>query len=80
MHIVVFHSPTFGHEIEISTQKQGEAPYVEATPNWKGLGVPEAVLNSACGAVHALLSEHLVTRYGVAGELPFKWSGEPDPF
>src|SRR5262249_28016541 len=80
MHVVIYHESTCGHVIEVETQRQGQEPYLSPSANWKGLGIPEPVLNSIRTAMDALLTEHLVSRYGVQGELPVTWAGEPEPF
>lgn len=76
----VYHDPSFGHRMELWHGKTAIPPLVRSLGSWKGLGIPEPVLNDALTVVHATLTEHLVTRYGVLGELPLRWSGEPDPF
>jgi hypothetical protein len=78
--IGVYHDPSFGHRIELWWGSTARAPHVRSGGTWKGLGIPEAVLTELRAEIDATVTEHLVTRYGVAGELPLKWSGEPDPF
>lgn len=78
--VTVFHSANFGHSISISTKSRGREWKYYPGGTWKGLGVPEPVINALLASVQARLTEHLTTRYGVAGELPLKWGGEPDPF
>jgi hypothetical protein len=44
--------------------------------SWTGLGVPEPLVNDLQARIAAVVAEHLVTRYGVEGELPLRWAGE----
>jgi hypothetical protein len=78
--LTVFHGPAFGHRIEITTMSRGRDALAHSGGTWKGLGVPESVLNALRGQVDALITEHLLTRYGIQGELPMTWSGEVGPF
>lgn len=77
----VYHSPTYGHKLLLCTERglYGD-PHWKSLGSWKGLGIPEDVLTEARSSVMARIDEYLVTRYGVQGELPMKWAGEPDPF
>lgn len=76
--VQIWHGPTFGHEMVASTETTGRDPSVTLLGRWKGLGCPEPVLNSARATVDALVTEHVCTRYGIAGELPLTWAGEPE--
>ena len=76
----IYHGPSFGHRIEMWHGATVREPIMVELGWWKGLGIPEHVLQHASTMVHAALVEHLVTRYGVQGELPMKWSGDPEPF
>jgi hypothetical protein len=76
----IYHDPSFGHRIELWHGRTPVAPLVRPLGRWKGLGVPESVLNDAVASVDACLTEHLVTRYGVQGTFEEKWGHEPDPF
>lgn len=79
--IQISHGPSFGHEITMQQKLRGhDAGPRERIGSWTGLGVPETVLNQATAIIQAVITEHVVTRYGVAGELPLKWAGDPDPF
>lgn len=81
MLVTVYHGPSYGHYMEMETLTRGRGTTLHTgLGNWKGLGIPEPVLNEARALIDAQFSEHLVTRYGVAGELPLKWGGEPEPF
>lgn len=80
LYVTVWHSQTFGHYITVETQTQGRHPKGHSGGSWKGLGIPEQVLSELNAMLQALVTEHLVTRYGVQGELPMRWAGEPDPF
>lgn len=77
----VYHSRDWGHKLLMCREKGLYAePKWDSLGTWKGLGVPETVLKQALSTVVAAISEHLVNRYGVQGELPVAWAGEPDPF
>lgn len=79
--IVVYHDASFGHAIKAEQVWNGRQECKEHfLGSWKGLGVPESVLNQARAMIDSIFTEHLVSRYGVQGELPTKWSGDPDPF
>ena len=78
--ILIYHGSAFGHRISLETQRQGYDTVERTIGSWKGLGIPESVLTQASAVLTAAFEEHLVSRYGVAGELPLRWAGEPDPF
>jgi hypothetical protein len=79
--VEIRHGPAYGHRMELHLDApHWKDPVIKELGWWKGLGVPESVLNSARAIVDATLTEHLVTRYGIQGELPTRWGGEPDPF
>lgn len=80
MTVVVLHSPRLGHEVRVLTQSQGRDPVSRSGGSWKGLGLPEPVLSTLRAFVDSTLTEHLMTRYGIQGELPMTWAGEPEPF
>lgn len=81
MTVQVYHSRDFGHKILMCREKGlYGGPKWDALGTWKGLGVPESLLKAASTLVLAAFTEHLVNRYGVQGELPVAWAGEPDPF
>lgn len=76
----VLHGPKFGHRIEIEVQKRGLTGVTFSGGTWTGLGIPAEVLEKVRAQLDAIVSDHLITRYGLREELPMKWSGEPDPF
>jgi hypothetical protein len=79
--VSVFHGPTYGHYMELERAFRGREECLRTgLGQWNGLGIPEDVMRTASGLIVAAFEEHLITRYGVAGELPVKWGGEPDPF
>lgn len=80
MLVKVLHSSHFGHRLECETRTRGRGSHTMSLGTWRGVGVPPEVVQEAQTAVAAILSDHLVTRYGVAGALPFQWGGEADPF
>jgi len=77
----VWHAADYGHKLQIVTYNayNSDGKYYDAG-TWKGLGIPGAVLEQARSLADGILSEQLITRYGVQEELPVKWAGEPDPF
>lgn len=79
--ITVYHGSNFGHYMELERQLKGRnATHRTGLGQWNGPGVPEDVLRTASGLIVAAFEEHLVTRYGVKGELPLEWGGDPAPF
>jgi hypothetical protein len=80
MLVKVLHGSVYGHRIEIETRTKGRESHAQPAGTWRGLGIPEPVLTCARAQLDVIFTEHLITRYGVRGELPLKWSGEPDPF
>jgi hypothetical protein len=78
--VSVFHGPGFGHYIEIETWSKAGQPVRTGGGTWNSMGIPESVLTELRTLVDAKITEHLVTRYGIQGELPIAWAGEPDPF
>lgn len=76
LHVIVWHGQSFGHKIELETQRQGCAPSpIRSLGSWKGLGVPESVAELAQAQLGDTLYEHLVTRYGIQEELRLPFSG-----
>jgi len=47
---------------------------------WSGIGVPAEILPDIEARVASVITEHLVTRYGVAERLEFAPEGDPGPF
>lgn len=80
MLVKVLHGPKFGHRIEIQLRSKARETLTLDGGTWTGLGVPDDVLVCIRAQLDAILTDHLVTRYGIREELPLKWSGEPDPF
>lgn len=79
--LTVYHGPKFGHYLEMETITKGRRDGIRTgLGRWTGVGIPESVLRQSSALVIARWEEHLITRYGVAGELPLKWGAEPDPF
>ena len=78
--VSVFHGPEFGHRIYARVLGQHGGWQDVGHWTWKGLGVPEPLLTELNARLVSVITEHLVTRYGVQGELPTRWAGEPDPF
>lgn len=80
MLVKVLHGPAFGHRLEVEVQKRGLSSITFSGGSWNGLGIPADVLYGFRAQLDAIVSDHLITRYGLREELPTKWSGEPDPF
>lgn len=79
--LTVYHGPQFGHYMEMERQLKGrDATHRTGLGQWTGVGIPEDVLRTSTGLLVAAWEEHLITRYGVKGELPLQWAGEPGPF
>lgn len=76
----VFHGASFGHRIDAWTDLGARGAVNLGSWEWKGIGIPEPKLQALRTKVDACLSDHFVTRYGVAGEFPHRWTGEPEPF
>jgi hypothetical protein len=77
----VYHGPAYGHYLEMETLTKGRRdPLRTGLGRWNGVGIPEDVLRTAGGIILATWDEHLITRYGVKGELPLTWKAEADPF
>jgi hypothetical protein len=75
--VTVFHSRGVGHRLRASVlDRRGGWRTVGSWP-WKGLGFPEELLPDIDARVCSVIHEHLITRYGIAGQLPFRWAGEP---
>jgi hypothetical protein len=80
LHVIVWHGPSFGHQITIETQPQGREPWSQSAGSWKGIGLPGDVLQGARAMLDSIFTEHLVTRYGIQDELPFHVVSEGEPF
>lgn len=78
--VSIFHTPQFGHTIAAAVLTKRGGWTTVGTWSWHGRGVPEPLYADLIARVCAVLTEHLVTRYGVQGELPFEPVGDPDPF
>lgn len=79
--MTVYHGGGFGHYMELERQIRGRnETHRTGLGQWNTLGIPEDVMRTSSGLIIAAWEEHLVTRYGVQGELPMKWAGEPEPF
>lgn len=80
MLVKVLHGSSYGHRIEVEVRTKGRESHAMSLGTWQGLGIPETVLTPAQALLSSIFAEHLTTRYGIQGELPLKWSGEPDSF
>jgi hypothetical protein len=76
----IFHGQSFGHRLECWVNVIGRGSFEAGTWSWKGLGFPEGLFPDIHARMIAVLDDHIVSRYGVAGELPRLWAGDPDPF
>jgi hypothetical protein len=75
LHVIVYHGQGFGHGIWLETQRQGREPIGSSLGTWTGLGIPEDVLELATARLSDTLYEHLLTRYSIRTELPFRRRG-----
>jgi hypothetical protein len=78
--VTIWHHFSFGHEISarVLTKRGG---WVDVgTWRWQGLGIPDSLATDAASRIAAVVQEHLITRYGIQGELDIPWAGDPGPF
>lgn len=80
LHVIVWHSPQFGHRLSLETQRQGRDSYERTLGWWKSIGIPGSVLTDARSVLDATFTEYLTTRYGIQDEIPNLWTGEKEPF
>jgi hypothetical protein len=78
--VIVYHGPNFGHKLMLETQRQGFDTIETSIGSWKGLGIPDAVLNHARAILDSCFTDHLVSRYGVANQLWDPRMEGPEPF
>lgn len=76
----VSHGSAYGHKLELVEYSDRWPLKVTQAGSWATSGVPEPVLNSARAMWDARFTEHLLTVYGVQGEIPRLWTGEAGPF
>ena len=62
----VSHGNRFGHALTLQTVTKRSEPVEVGRWSWTGIGVPAPLIEDAEGRLCAVLTEHLVTRYGVA--------------
>jgi hypothetical protein len=67
--VTISHSSSFKHKLDISVVSQHWGPTTVAEWTWTGIGVPPEMPQDIAARVSAVITEHLVTRYGVAGTL-----------
>jgi hypothetical protein len=81
MTVTIFHGPRFGHAVEVVTETKGRPRenFQDSVGRWHGIGVPEEVYRGILASVDAILSDHLVARYGLQESLEC-WGVEPEPF
>jgi hypothetical protein len=74
--VSVYHDSGFRKSIVCSYlgRRNGWIPAGEW--HWTGLGVPADLVDDCVSRVAAVITEHLVTRYGVQGMLDTTWAGE----
>jgi hypothetical protein len=80
MTVEVVQNSKIGHGLTLIRMGKNRPVKETFLGSWRGLGVPEAVLVHARTAIDAAFTDYLMNRYGVAEELPLKWSGELEPF
>jgi hypothetical protein len=75
--VTVYHGPDFGHWVRASVLGRHGGWRLVGTWSWKGLGIPEPLLPDIEARIASVITEHLVTRYGVRQTLPFEHQGDP---
>jgi hypothetical protein len=48
------------------------------TWEWRGLGIDASLASDIEARIASVIAEHLVTRYGIQGQLRTTWAGEPE--
>lgn len=76
MDITVWHGATFGHRVTCRVLGKAGGWVDVGTWYWTGLGVPGDLVDDLQARLASVITEHLVTRYGVAGQLDVRWAGE----
>lgn len=81
MTVTVFHGPSFGHAVEVATETKGRPNLCtqDSIGSWRGVGVPERVMEGMEASLLSIFQEHIHRRYGVAPSLEGWWD-EPEPF
>lgn len=77
--VTVFHVDGFKKRIRAGTLGRHGGWVTVGTWEWSGLGIPPELIPDISGRITAVIEEHLCTRYGIEGELPFRWAGEAAP-
>lgn len=75
--VTVFHGPGFGHRLRASVLGRHGDWHTVGTWSWQGIGIPESLVPDIEARVTAVITEHLLTRYGFRQELPFPPGGHP---
>jgi hypothetical protein len=76
--VTVSHAPQFGHEIQAQVLTRAGGWTQLGVWRWTGLGIPEDMLDDFRVHLDAIVTEHLITRYGISSQLPLRWAGEPE--
>jgi hypothetical protein len=76
--VSIYHRSDLGHILRGAVLDRRGGWHVVGTWTWKGLGVPAELVSDIQARVSAVVAEHLVTRYGIANQLPLRWAGEPE--
>jgi hypothetical protein len=69
MSACIQHHHGFKHTLTLTTQTKAGAPVEVAQWMWSGIGIPHALVMDIQARVEATVTEHLVTRYGLAQSL-----------
>ena len=67
--VTVSHGPKFVHRVQIDVVSKGRDPFTVDGWNWSGTGVPPHLPETVSATITSVVTEHLVTRYGVAHSL-----------
>jgi len=78
--VTVYHGRDFGHRIRARVLNRRGGWHHVGTWSWKGIGVPSELIAEIEARVASVITEHLVTRYGISVELPLTWEDDPGPF
>jgi len=81
MTVSLWHGTQFGHTVEVETVTKGrDIDTIDSLGSWRGIGIPEETYKGIMASVNAILSEHLVTRYGVNPQCDWSLGEEQAPF
>jgi len=76
--VTVYHGPQFGHRIHAAVLRRSGGWHPVGDWQWTGLGVPEPLVADCAARIHAVLTEYLISRYGLALQLWKESGGEAE--